>query len=150
MDTQPDQSNQQEKIELRIRTMRILWLAFVLSVVMYFVFTIFVGQNENATPNNTLSLTLIIVALSTVLISLLLKSKLVNRAVEQQQVPMVQQAYVVTWAIAEVGALLGLLDFFVTGNPYFYVPMLIAGAGQLLHYPRREHVENAAFNRRTL
>ncbi|HZI59220.1 MAG TPA: hypothetical protein VFD62_00835 [Pyrinomonadaceae bacterium] len=150
MDTQPDQSNQQEKIELRIRTMRILWLAFVLSVVMYFVFTIFVGQNENATPNNTLSLTLIIVALSTVLISFLLKSKLVNRAVEQQQVPMVQQAYVVTWAIAEVGALLGLLDFFVTGNPYFYVPMLIAGAGQLLHYPRREHVENAAFNRRTL
>lgn len=130
--------------------MRILWLAFVLSVVMYFVFTIFVGQNENATPNNTLSLTLIIVALSTVLISFLLKSKLVNRAVEQQQVPMVQQAYVVTWAIAEVGALLGLLDFFVTGNPYFYVPMLIAGAGQLLHYPRREHVENAAFNRRTL
>lgn len=149
MDTQPDQSNQQEKIELRIRIMRILWLAFVLSLIMYFVFTIFVGRNENATPNNNLSLTLIVVALSTVVISFLLKSKLVNRAIEQQQVPMVQQAYVVTWAIAEVGALLGLLDFFVTGNPYFYVPMLIAGAGQLLHYPRREHVENAAFNRMT-
>jgi hypothetical protein len=149
MDTQPDQSNQQEKIELRIRTMRTLWLALVLSVVMYFVFTIFVGRNENATLNNTLSLTLIVVALSAVLISFLLKNKLVNRAVEQQQVPMVQQAYVVTWAIAEVGALLGLLDFFVTGNPYYYVPMLIAAAGQLLHYPRREHVENAAFNRTT-
>ena len=149
MDTQPDQSNQQEKIELRIRTMRTLWLALVLSVVMYFVFTIFVGRNENATPNNTLSLTLLIVALSTVLISFLLKSKLINRAIEQHQVPMIQQAYVVTWAIAEVGALLGLLDFFVTGNPYFYVPMLIAGAGQVLHYPRREHVENAAFKRTT-
>ena len=149
MDTQPDQSNQQEKIELRIRTMRTLWLALVLSVVMYFVFTIFVGRNENAALNNTLSLTLIVVALSAVLISFLLKNKLVNRAVEQQQVPMVQQAYVVTWAIAEVGALLGLLDFFVTGNPYYYVPMLIAAAGQLLHYPRREHVENAAFNRTT-
>lgn len=149
MDTQPDQSNQHEKIELRIRTMRILWLAFVLSVVMYFVFTLFVGRNETATPNNTLSLTLLIVALSAVLISFLLKSKLLNRAVEQQQVPMIQQAYVVTWAIAEVGALLGLLDFFVTGNRYYYVPILIAGAGQLLHFPRREHVENAAFTRTT-
>lgn len=149
MDTQPDQSNQLEKIELRIRTMRTLWLALVLSVVMYFVWTLFVGRNESATPNNTLSLTLIIVALSTVLISFLLKSKLLNRAIEQQQVPMIQQAYVVTWAIAEVGALLGLLDFFVTGNRYYYVPMLIAGAAQLLHFPRREHVENAAFKRTT-
>ncbi len=129
--------------------MRTLWLAFVLSVVMYFVFTIFVGRNENATPNDTLSLTLLIVALSAVLISFLLKSKLINRAVEQQQVPMIRQAYVVTWAIAEVGALLGLLDFFVTGDPYYYVPILIAGAGQLLHFPRREHVENAAFKRTT-
>lgn len=149
MDTQPGQSNQHEKIELRIRTMRTLWLALVLSVVMYFVFTIFVGRSEYLNLNNTLSLTLIVVALSTVLISFLLKNKLVNRAIEQQQVPMVQQAYVVTWAIAEVGALLGLLDFFVTGNPYYYVPMLIAGAGQLLHFPRREHVENAAFKRVT-
>lgn len=129
--------------------MRTLWLALVLSVVMYFVFTIFVGRSEYLNLNNTLSLTLIVVALSTVLISFLLKNKLVNRAIEQQQVPMVQQAYVVTWAIAEVGALLGLLDFFVTGNPYYYVPMLIAGAGQLLHFPRREHVENAAFKRVT-
>lgn len=127
--------------------MRTLWLALVLSVVMYFVFTIFVGRNQNATPNNTLSLALIIVALSAVLISFLLKSKLVNRAIEQQQVSMVQQAYVVTWAIAEVGALLGFLDFFATANPYYYVPMLIAGAGQLLHFPRREHVVNAAFKR---
>ena len=147
MNTQPDQSNQQEKIELRIRTMRTLWLAMVLSVVMYFVFTIVVGRSEGLALNNTLSLTLIVVALSTVLISFLLKSKLVNRAVEQQQVSMVQQAYVATWAISEVGALLGLLDFFLTGNPYYYVPMLIAGAGQLSHFPRREHVENAAFNR---
>lgn len=149
MDTQPDQSNQHEKVELRIRTMRILWLAFVLSVVMYFVFTLFVGRNENAIPNITLSLTLLLVAFSAVLISFLLKSKLLNRAVEQQQVPMIQQAYVVTWAIAEAGALLGLLDFFVTGNRYYYVPILIAGAGQLLHFPRREHVENAAFTRTT-
>lgn len=149
MGTLPDQSNQQAMIELRIRTMRIVWLALAFSVVMYFVFTLFVGRSENATPNNTLSLTLIVVALSTVLISFLLKSKLINRAIEQQQVPMVQQAYIVTWAIAEVGALLGILDFFATGNPYYYVPMLIACVGQLLHYPRREHVENAAFNRRT-
>lgn len=81
--------------------------------------------------------------------SFLLKSKLLNRAIEEQQVPMIQQAYVVTWAIAEVGALLGLLDFFITGNRYYYVPILIAGAAQLLHFPRREHVENAAFKRTT-
>jgi hypothetical protein len=112
-------------------------------------FPLFVGRNEDLTPNNTLSLALTVVALSTVLISFVLRNKLVNRAVEQQQVPMVQQAYIVSWAVTEVGALLGLLDFFATGNPYYYVPMLIAVAGQLMHYPRREHVENAAFSRTT-
>ena len=64
---------------------------------------------------------------------------------EQQNTGMVQQAYVMTWAITEVAALLGLLDFFLTNDRYYYVLLIIAALGQLLHYPRREHVVNAAF-----
>ena len=149
MNTQPDQSNPEGNIDLRVRIMRILWIALCLSIVVYYVLTIVVGRNENATPNNTLSLTLMLVAFSTTVISLVIKNKLVSRAIDQQQLGMVQQAYVVTWAICEVGALMGFLDFFVTGNRYYYVPFLIAAAGQLLHYPRREHVEQASFKRTT-
>jgi hypothetical protein len=56
---------------------------------------------------------------------------------------MVQQAYIVAWAITEVGGLLGVLDFFTTGDRYYYLLFMIAALGQLLHFPRREHMLNA-------
>lgn len=146
----PQSSNQNDRlqnVEVRIRTMRTLWFALVLSVVMYYALTLFVGRPVNATPNNMLSLVLLIAAASTILISFPIKSKLLNQAIEQQQLQKVQQAYIVALAIAEVPALLGMLDFFATGNRYYYVLILIAIGGQLLHFPRREHVEQAAGKR---
>jgi hypothetical protein len=139
----PNQKDPQENVELRIRTLRTLWIAMFLSVVSYYVFTFFAGQNVN--PNATVSLMLVGVGLLTTLISFPVKNKLLTRAVEQQQVPLVQQAYIVALALTEVAALLGLLDFFLTGNRYYYVLFIIAACGQLLHFPRRDHVINASF-----
>src|SRR5688500_7800087 len=107
MNIQEDQSNPHKHIDLRMRTLRTLWLALFFSVGFYYVLTLFIRRNENAVPNNTLSITLVMVALSATLISFLVKNKLLARAVEQQQVQMVQQAYVVAWAINDVAALLG-------------------------------------------
>ena len=147
MNNHQNQNYPSQNIDLRMRTLRTLWIALVMSVVMYYVFTLISGRSENAIPNNTLSLAFIGIGISIVLISFLVKSKLISRAIDQQQVGMVQQAYIVGWAMAEVPALLGMLDFFLTGNPYYYVPMIIAVAGQLLQFPRREHVEHASFKR---
>ena len=148
MNTQSaNQKPPQEDIEARIRTIRTLWIAMVLSVINFFVFLFIVGRPENVTPNNTLSITLLAIALLTTLISFPIKNRLLARGVEQQQVLLVQQGYVVAWALTEVAALLGVLDFFQTSNPYFYVLFVIAVCGMLLHFPRREHVLNAAFKR---
>jgi hypothetical protein len=96
-------------------------------------------------PNQTLSIAMLGGAMLAVLVSFVIKSKLLSRAIEQRQPGMVQQAYVVAWAVNEVAALLGVLDHFGTGNRYYYVQILIAACGLLLHFPRREHVMNAAF-----
>lgn len=136
-------NNTQENVELRLRTMRTLWMGMILSILGYFVLTLFAGRSEDLEPNPTLSLILLAVAAFAALVSFPLKSKLLNRAIEQKQVPMVQQAYIVAWAITEVGGLLGVLDFFMTGNRYYYLLFMIAALGQLLHFPRREHVLNA-------
>jgi len=116
-----------------------------LSVGAYYVFTFLQGRSENLSPNSTLSLTLLGVGVLTTLISFPIKSSLLSRAIEQRQVPQVQQGYIVAWAVTEVAALLGLLDFYLTTNRYYYVLFLIAACGQLLHFPRREHVVNAGF-----
>ena len=145
MNTQSPNQDPQQNIELRMRTLRTLWIALFLSVGIYFLFTIFKGRSGEVATDSTLSLILMAVAVSTTLISFLLKNKMLSRATQERQVSLVQQAYVIAWAMTEVAALLGMLDSFVTRDPYYYLFFVIAAVGFLLHYPRREHVENAAF-----
>lgn len=142
----PDPDAAPVDIEQRIRTVRTLWLAFILNSGLFYFLTRVADRRENIEPNNTLSLALLAVAVSIALISFLIKSKIISRAVEQRQVQQVQQGYIVAWAMSEVAALLGLVDFFVTSDPYFYVLFIIGAAAVLLHFPRREHFENASFS----
>ena len=137
----------QENVDLRIRTMRVIWLAMLSTSGLYYAFTLVSKRSDDVEPNNTLFLVFVAIAISITLISFLIKSKLINRAVEQQQVQLVQQAYIVAWAMTEVPAFLGLIDFFVTGNRYFYVLFIIATLGLLLHFPQRDHVIHASFKR---
>jgi NADH:ubiquinone oxidoreductase subunit 2 (subunit N) len=139
----------QANLEQRLRTMRTLWIAMLLSISAYYVFTFFTRRSENISPNRTLSLILLGVALLTTLMSFLVRNMLLTRAVEQQQVQLVQQGYIVAWAVTEFAALLGLLDFFLTGNRYFYLLFIIAACGMLLHFPQREPVINAGFKSAT-
>jgi hypothetical protein len=138
--------NQQEQnVELRMRTLRTLWIALFLSVAIYFVMTFFVHRAENARPNNSLFLILLTLGLFITLVSFFVKNKLLNRATELQQAPLVQQAYIVAWALTEIPALLGFLDYFATGDRYYYALFIISAFGYLLHLPRRENVINATF-----
>ena len=145
MNTPQPSSDPQTNIELRLRTMRILWLAIVMSVGVYYLFTMLAWRSRGIQPNGMMSLVLFGIGLLTTAISFPIKSKLLTQATEKQQVPMVQQAYVVAFAITEVAALLGMIDFFLTSNPYYFIPFIVSGCGQLLHFPRREHVVNAMF-----
>jgi hypothetical protein len=137
--TQPIQQN----VELKLRTLRVLWLALFSSIGLYFMLTLFLGGADAREPNPTLSLILIVVGLSTTVISFVIKSKLIARAIEQQQIQLVQQAYIVVWAVTEVAALLGFLDYVVTGHRHYYILFIIAACGFLLNAPRREHLINA-------
>jgi hypothetical protein len=125
--------------------MRVMWIALILNVGLFFGLTLFKQRPEDVEPHSMLSLILIVIAASTTLVSFLIKGKLLTKAIDQSEVPQVQQAYVVAWAVTEVAALLGLLDYYMTADRYYYVPFLIALCGQLLHFPRSEHVVNASF-----
>jgi hypothetical protein len=127
--------------------MRMIWIAMLMSIAFYYAYTFFVKRPENVEPNSTLFLVLVAIGLSTAFISFPIKNKLINQAIAQQHVPLVQQSYILAWALSEIPALLGLLDYFLTGSRYFYVLFLIAVFAQLLHFPRREHVINASFKK---
>jgi hypothetical protein len=115
---------------------------------MYCFFTIIADRPENAPPNERLFVVLLALALSTIIVSFPVKNRYLTRAAEQQKVELVQPAYAVALALCEVSALLGLVDFFLTGNRYYYILFILAACGQLLHFPRREHLINASFKSR--
>ena len=139
-----NQNDPQTKMELRVRTLRTLWIAMLSSIGMYYVFTLFKGRPENVEPNDMLFLVLVFIALSTTLISFPIKNRLLSSAVKHEHVQLVQPGYIVAWALCEVAALLGVVDFFATGNRYYYILFIIGACGQLLHFPRREHLVNAS------
>ena len=132
----------------RYQTMLTLWFALLMSVVMYFVFVqIAAPPIANAENPSNSRLVVVITALGAmfVVVSFMVKRKLLERSVEAQDVGMVQKAMIVALALCEVSALLGLLERFVFGNREYYLLFILAAAGDLFHFPRRSQLEAASY-----
>lgn len=134
----------------RYQTMLTLWFALLMSVVMYFVFLQIAAPdipNEPVNPPNfALIITITVVGAIFVLASFVVKRKLLNRSVENQDAFMVQKAMLVACAMCEVSALLGLLErFTVTGSRAYYTLFVLALTGDIFHFPRRSQLEAATY-----
>ena len=138
--------NKEANIDQRLRTLRILWFAMLSNVAIFFLFISFAFEPSNANvSNNTLSIALLVVGITLVIVSFLMKQKMLQLSVAQQKVDMVQTAFVLAWAISEAAALLGILDRFLTGNPYYFILLAISFVGIALNIPKRDHLLAATY-----
>jgi len=127
------------KAEARYRVFLILWIAILASMALLFTLALAI-PNVNATPNPTLTFVLIGVAFTVFIVSVLVKQRTVNRAIDKRDVVALQSGYITSFALCESAALFGLLDHFVTGSNYYYLSFAIAALGMLLHFPKKDHV----------
>ena len=143
----------QSNIEVRYRTLFILWFAICMSVLMLLVLVQFTAVKINVqhsicsdclSSNLRLSLILNSLAMVPLGISFLIKQRILVQANALQKIDMVQSAYVVIFALCEASALLGLLDHFINGSSLYYVGFIFAGLGMLLHFPRKQHLLDAS------
>jgi hypothetical protein len=136
----------------RYLTMIVLWFALLTSMAMYFVFTLVVTPNVNKDLDTSLRSLLIfgLTALGTFLVvmSFVVKSKVLQRSVERQDINLVQKAMVFACAMCEATALLGLIEFFIVGNRESYWLLVLAAGGIALHFPRRSQLEAASYQSR--
>lgn len=130
----PNQTN----IETRYRTILILWFAMMMSVVIFAVMTTFVPGTAPANPR--LSLILNCGGIVPLALSFVLKSQVLSKAAQQQRIDQVQVGYVLSFALSEMAALLGVLDHFINAGPYYYVGFIFAGLGMLAHFPQKKHL----------
>lgn len=136
--------NQQVTLDVRYRTMLTLWFALTISIGMFFVFTL-VAPSEEAIPNRTLSYAFLAIGMVAVIASYFVKQKFLSRSVNEQNVELVQTGMTAAAAVNEVAAILGLVDYLLTANRYYYLLMIVALIGSLLNFPRRDHLLAASY-----
>lgn len=132
----------------RYQTLLILWFALLMSVVMYFVFVQIAAPpiaNAETSPNSTLIIGITALGALFVLVSFVVKRKLLEQSVEKQDPGLVQKGMIVALALCEVAALLGLLERFVFGNREYYLLFIVAALGDFFHFPRRSQLEAASY-----
>ncbi|HEV2903790.1 MAG TPA: hypothetical protein VGW32_02020 [Pyrinomonadaceae bacterium] len=78
-----------------------------------------------------------------VILSVLIKLRVVQRAIEKRDAAMVQTGYIVSFALCESAAIWGLVDHIVTGSKYYFLSFLLGLFGMLVHFPKKDHVRAA-------
>lgn len=142
----PNQPDSQEKLDAQYRTMLILWIAFLSSIVMYFVIA-FVIPKQDGAENGLLALVFSALSAFLVVVSFAVKKKFITRSVDEQQVRLVNTGFILAAALCEGAALVGLLDLFIARDRYYFVLIAFAFAGLLMHFPKRDHLIAASFKR---
>ena len=130
-------------IDARYRTMSILWIAQMMSLVMFLLLTqLIADSSEQPAPaaNNVLSFVFAAIGSFSVIISFVVRSKLLQRSVEKRDPSLVQTALVVGCALCEVPGLLGVMERFVLPGRDYLLLLAVSFLGMALHFPRRANL----------
>lgn len=147
-----NQSGADAGLEVRLRTLRILWAVFLTTVGLYVLVTISARPSadelaEGGRDNPALLMALAVAGLSTVAISFVLKGRFYARAAERGDPAQLQQGFIIAVVLCETCVLLGMVGLFVTWNSYAYALFVLGALGIALHFPRREDVAATYYKR---
>jgi len=131
------------RVEARHKVFLILWFAILVSVMLLLVLVLVTGSNGVANP--TLSYGLLGVGAMTVAVSFLLKQQGVQKAINNNDIAALQSAQIISLALCESAALMGVLDRFVTASSTGWLLFAIAAIGIFLHFPKKDHIRAVSY-----
>jgi hypothetical protein len=133
-------------VDERYRMLLMIWFALLSSVGTFFFVTLFIpgSAGDDVDTNGTLTLALAAVGILMVIVSFIVKQKIVAQAAVKRDLKLVQTGYIVALALCEMAALPGLILYVVLGARHYYLLFIISALGVILHLPRREHLLNAS------
>ena len=134
------------EVEQRHRNILVIWAGILMTLPVYFL-VISMSPMQPDPEKSTLMLMLTGLSIVPVAISFLVKSKTLAKSAELQRLGLVQQAYVVAFALCDAAVLLGVLIHFLTGSPYYVAAIAIGALGILFHFPRKQHLLDATYKR---
>src|SRR5574341_436326 len=133
----------ESRVAARYLVFLILWLALFTSVMIFLAIVLLSGSQ--GTPNPLLSYALLGIGSMIVLVSFVLKQQLTRKAIGNNDAAALQSAHIITLALCESAALLGMLDRFVTASSTSWLLFAIAALGILLHFPKKDHLRAVSY-----
>jgi FtsH-binding integral membrane protein len=141
-------------LNARYQTLLILWFALLMSIGMFFLLTLFaapkIADNASNPTNSVAVIVVTAVGAFLVILSFVVKRKLLERSVERQDINLVQQALIIPCALCEACALFGLFERFSFRVSASYLLFLLAATGTALHFPKRGQLEAATYKSRNI
>ena len=131
------------KVEARFRVFFILWAAILVSVGL--LTTLAAVWGSKGTANPTLSYALLGVGVMMVAASLLLKPKLVQQAIDKNDIAALQTAHILALALSESAALFGLVDRLATASKTSWFLFAISAVGILMNFPSKDQIRSVSF-----
>jgi hypothetical protein len=135
------------------QTLLILWVALLMSIVSLLIVCLVVAPPTPANPlesQRVFTFAFATVATFLVILSFLVKRKIFERAINDQDVSLVQKGLIVACAMCEGAAVLAVVERFVIGNRDAFVLFVLAAGGTALHFPRRTTLEAATYKQKGL
>lgn len=138
MEPQPVQA----KPAARYRGLLVIWAAQFVTLIVFFALTRII--EVAARPNDdALRFQLFdVLGGASLALSFVVKRMLLRRAVVTQRPDVTTTAYVIAFALCELAAIMGLVNYLISGVPIVLL-FVLAAVGLLLHFPRRAHIEAA-------
>lgn len=141
-------------VEQTYRTNVIIWAAMLISQIMFLVVIYFAkpelfrlnsATNDFPTAMTPIIYILAFLGLVTFGLSFVLKARFLKLASENRAIGLTQTGHILAYALCEATSLFGLMVAFAFSFPLFFVWFVVGTIGIMLHYPRRESFQAAAF-----
>jgi len=147
--------NQKINPEQAYRTLLIIWLALLVSQVLFLVVIFFakpeVFRFDLNKPlfgeNAVFVIAFAVLAVTNFALSFMMKKRSFEQAVEKQQIAYVQTGLILACAFCEAISLLGMVLAFAFSYQYFFAWFALGILGFLLHFPRRDDVIAASYKK---
>jgi F0F1-type ATP synthase membrane subunit c/vacuolar-type H+-ATPase subunit K len=149
------QTKQPGNVEQSYRTLILIWFALlnsqlILLLVLYFakpeIFR-FDFSKPLLGENSVMVIVLAVLAVSTFLLSFVLRKKFFNQAITEQKMELVQTAVIIGCSLCEAISLFGFVLVFILNYQYFFLWFALGILGIILHFPRRDNLIDASYKR---
>jgi hypothetical protein len=141
---QPSTSSQAFTVEGATRVSTVIWAGFLVTQVLFVVVAQSAKAKSPIAADPVVIYALLAGGMMIVVVSYVIKFKLMAQAVAAQSIQRVQSAIIVALALCEVVSLIGIVTYFILGAHNYFVFMIVAMLGILGHFPRRSMFDAAS------